>query len=98
LPPGQEFNILMTLIGLGMLIWFYRKARHATQESPTDTASATAVATDTQHGLWVKRLVFILLLILPTIIPSDWTQDVAKRYGARHPGMTQSAIYPEVQN
>jgi phosphatidylglycerol:prolipoprotein diacylglycerol transferase len=98
LPPGQEFNVLMTLIGAGMLIWFYRKARHTAQEDPPDTATATADATDTHNSLWVKRLVFVLLLILPTIIPSDWTQDVSKRYGARHPGMTPSAIYPQVRN
>ena len=98
LPPGQEFNVLMTLIGVGMLIWFYRKARHTAQADPPDTAIATAVATDSHNGLWIKRLVFVLLLVLPTIIPSDWTQDVSKRYGARHPGMTPSAIYPQVQN
>jgi hypothetical protein len=25
LPPGQEFNIAMTLIGIGLLIWCYRR-------------------------------------------------------------------------
>lgn len=98
LPPGQEFNVMMTLIGLGMLIWFYRRARHASQEGPPDSTSSTRVSNDAHNGLWVKRLVFVLLLILPTIIPSDWTQDVPSRYGTRHPGMTHSAIYPEVQN
>lgn len=96
LPPGQEFNMLMTLIGLAMLIWLYRKARRQAQESsPEVGASASDIA---NSGLLVKRLVFILLLILPTIIPSDWTQDVPQRYGARHSGMTHSAIYPEIRN
>jgi hypothetical protein len=96
LPPGQEFNLLMTLIGIGMLIWFYRGSR---REQAADAANrghdgAAAAA----NGLWLKRVVLILLLILPTIIPSDWTQDVPARYGARHPGMEHSAIYPEIQN
>ena len=37
-----------------------------------------------------------MLLVLPTVIPSDWTQDVPARYGARHPGLTHSAMYPEI--
>jgi phosphatidylglycerol:prolipoprotein diacylglycerol transferase len=97
LPPGQEFNLLMTVIGAGMLIWLYRKARHtgAAERSP---AVETRVATGPENGLWLKRIVFGLLLVLPTIIPSDWTQDVPARYGARHPGITHSAIYPPIRN
>ncbi len=97
LPPGQEFNLLMTLIGVGMLIWLYRKARHAkAAESPP--GGEAGVVTGSENGLWLKRIVFVLLLLLPTIIPSDWTQDVPERYGARHPGMTHSAIYPPIRN
>jgi phosphatidylglycerol:prolipoprotein diacylglycerol transferase len=96
LPPGQEFNLLMTLIGIAMLIWFYRGSR------PEQAADAVNRGQDgaasAANGLWLKRVVLILLLILPTIIPSDWTQDVPARYGARHPGMEHSAIYPEIQN
>ncbi len=88
LPPGQEFNVLMTLIGISMLIWCYRKEKRAA------TAAAEPVATAPGNGLGKKRLVFALLLILPTVIPSDWTQDVPARYGDRHPGMTHSLIYP----
>ncbi len=96
LPPGQEFNILMTVIGIAMLIWLYRKARRQAQQSPPEAGvTQPHVASG---GLLVKRLVFILLLVLPTIIPSDWTQDVPARYGARHPGLTHSAIYPEIRN
>ena len=43
LPPGQEFNLLMTLIGVGMLIWLYRKARHAdAAERPPGTETRVA--------------------------------------------------------
>jgi hypothetical protein len=38
--------------------------------------------------------VFAVLLAAPLVIPSDWTQDVPARYGARHPGLRHSLLYP----
>ena len=35
-------------------------------------------------------------MIVPLVIPSDWTQDVPDRYGKRHDGMTHSALYPAI--
>ena len=95
LPPGQEFNLLMTLIGIGLLIWCYSRARKPAESNdrPVDIQASTAESTG---NLWIKRLGFVLLVLLPTIIPSDWTQDVPARYGDRHPGMTHSLIYPEI--
>jgi hypothetical protein len=55
-----------------------------------------AAKVESPAGLWIKRLALAVLLVLPTIIPSDWTQDVPARYGERHPGLTHSAIYPEI--
>jgi len=95
LPPGQEFNILMTVIGIGLLIWCYSREKKPAQANTAD-ARLKAPAAESTSGLWIKRLVFLLLLVLPTIIPSDWTQDVPARYGDRHPGMTNSKIYPEI--
>lgn len=91
LPPGQEFNLLMTGIGIAMLVWIYRFAKTPGQQSVT-----ASEARRSDRGLWLKRGLFGLLLILPTIIPSDWTQDVPARYGERHPGMTHSKIYPVI--
>lgn len=96
LPPGQEFNILMTLIGIVMMIWFYRRPVRAAETGRPGGGREDANAAGEKLGL--KRLALIALLILPTIIPSDWTQDVPARYGARHPGMEHSAVYPEVRN
>lgn len=94
LPPGQEFNLLMTIAGVGMLIWFYRgRNRHAAPVSAATQGVAKAVATS---GLATRRLALLLLLLVPIIIPSDWTQDVPARYGERHPGMTHSKIYPPI--
>ena len=92
LPPGQEFNILMTLIGIGMLIRLYRR----TGQGETEAVRSVAPNEDAFAPLWRKRLLFVTLLVLPTVIPSDWTQDVPARYGGRHPGMSHSAIYPEI--
>jgi phosphatidylglycerol:prolipoprotein diacylglycerol transferase len=96
-PPGQEFNILMTVVGAGLLFWFYRKARNISVEAD-DSTSLDEHRVAPKDGTWSKRIVFILLLALPTIIPSDWTQDVPSRYGERHPGMTHSAMYPAIRS
>lgn len=95
LPPGQEFNILMTVIGIGLLIWCYRREKMPAQADAA-SASSKASGVESMSEPWMKKLVFLLLLVLPTIIPSDWTQDVPVRYGDRHPGMTHSMIYPEI--
>ena len=92
-PPGQEFNLLMTFAGCGLLILFYRKG------TPPETADPTrkehTIDPHVAHA-WLKRAAFLFLLLLPTVIPSDWTQDVPERYGHRHPGMQHSFLYPEI--
>lgn len=52
-----------------------------------------------KHGrmIWIKRIALTLLLVLPTIIPSDWTQDVPARYTSRHADISYSAIYPRLE-
>ena len=95
LPPGQEFNILMTVIGIGLLIRCYRREKMPAQAN-APPAKLEAPGVESMSGPWMKKLIFLVLLILPIIIPSDWTQDVPARYGDRHPGMTHSMIYPEI--
>lgn len=96
-PPGQEFNIFMTVVGLCLLFWFYRgKKNMQVPVSISSTASVIIPPAERKLGIRFQRVVFAFLLLLPTIIPSDWTQDVPARYGKRHPGLTHSAIYPKV--
>ncbi|MDH3633858.1 MAG: prolipoprotein diacylglyceryl transferase [Gammaproteobacteria bacterium] len=95
LPPGQEFNILMTIIGIGLLVWCYRREKEPSQANAPHV-DRRAPGAESMSGLLIKKLMFVVLLILPTIIPSDWTQDVPARYGDRHPGMAHSKIYPEI--
>jgi len=91
-PPGQEFNVLMSMLGLGLILWGYAKRRVA-QPPPTDVPEEPPPA---QRATWLQRTAFAVLLIFPVVIPSDWTQDVPERYGKRHPGITHSSIYPPI--
>lgn len=95
LPPGQEFNILMTLIGASMLFLFYRNRRSS--GSKIYSPFREGVPGDARkNGLWLRRIIFVLFLALPMIIPSDWTQDIPSRYGKRHPGIEYTTIYPKI--
>jgi len=90
-PPGQEFNLLMTILGLGLLVWSYR-----TQSvERTSIVSESQLATNGKSS-WLQRVSFAVLVAIPLVIPSDWTQDVPERYGGRHEGMKHSALYPRI--
>ena len=94
-PPGQEFNIIMTLAGLIMLVYFHRAAGRKTSDiSPAEMCQGSG--NQPSRIGWYKKAVFVFLLTLPIIIPSDWTQDVPARYSSRHPGISYSAIYPRI--
>ena len=85
LPPGQLVNALMAL--LGALLIAYGIWRQVRELPPPARAQSVG---------WGPRLLLAGLLLLPAIIPSDWTQDVPERYGARHPGMVHSTLYPPI--
>ncbi|MHC4940428.1 MAG: prolipoprotein diacylglyceryl transferase [Planctomycetota bacterium] len=86
-PPGQEFNLAMTIIGIWSVWLGHRRAIHAAPVTPPPP----------KGGMAWRRVALALLLFIPTLIPSDWTQDVPERYGHRHPGMAHSRIYPPVE-
>lgn len=94
-PPGQEFNIVMTLAGLAMLVYFYR-IRKKTETGPPAPSTGKAALNPISSVAWYKKAALIVLLALPMIIPSDWTQDVPVRYSHRHAGISYSAIYPPI--
>jgi phosphatidylglycerol:prolipoprotein diacylglycerol transferase len=89
LPPGQLFNLSMTVAGLALLLWFRRR----NESRPEPPPPARRNIGDRLAG---RRIALAILLLVPLVIPSDWTQDVPGRYGSRHPGMAHSAIYPVV--
>jgi len=95
LPPGQEFNIAMSVIGAALVVWSIRKGRRGVV--PLSRADIKQAANmDVRRATRTRRIVLRALLILPLLIPSDWTQDVPARYGARHEGMRHSALYPQI--
>jgi len=97
-PPGQEFNILMTLIGTFLIFWFYRSKKRIFENTiylqPNEKKNNDNY--DIKNDLWMRRVIFTFFVILPIIIPSDWTQDIPSRYGERHSGLEYSKIYPPI--
>ena len=91
LATGQSFNLFMSLLGAFLFFWLRHQGR-AVEVAPALPAAAAPPA-----RLRLKMAAFALALVLPTIIPSDWTQDVPARYGKRHPGMQHSWLYPPIQ-
>jgi len=89
-PPGQEFNLFMTLFAAFLLFWFYRVKK----DSPM--SSSRISQSNLRQKLWFKQVIFTFLLAFPMIIPSDWTQDIPERYGKRHPGLNYSILYPKI--
>ena len=95
IPPGQEFNIGMTLAGLAIVVWSF-KTREQHLPSPSINKISAEPDTTKNHTLAARRVLFLFLLGVPLVIPSDWTQDVPDRYGKRHQGMEHSKLYPVI--
>ncbi len=86
---GQYFNLLMAVVGLGLMGWFARRGRAKNPVTPqsgnlqgSTRGSAERTSLDTERigpGLWPRRLVFVALLVFPLIIPTDWTQGNVKQ-------------------
>lgn len=88
LGPGQGFNLLMAVAGVVLMIWCVRHPVARPEESRPPMPAAA------DHVSWYRPWAMAALLVVPLIIPSDWTQDVPVRYGSRHPGMQHSRLYP----
>ena len=91
LPPGQEFNVLMSIAGLALIVWARKTRGRDRACGPTE-----GVPEKVRKVSWLQRASLAVLVVIPLIIPSDWTQDVPERYGARHEGMKHSIIYPRI--
>ena len=91
-PPGQEFNVLMSLLGVGLLVWIY-KFRTVQMRGISGLHSAGG----SRGASLLQRFVLITILLVPLVMPSDWTQDVPQRYGRRHAGLVHSVLYPRLR-
>jgi phosphatidylglycerol:prolipoprotein diacylglycerol transferase len=90
-PPGQEFNVLMSILGLGLLAWAYNAKGGKSTSVPAEVSLRAS-----RDASLLQRFSLTALVVIPLIIPSDWTQDVPERYGARHEGMEHSPLYPRI--
>ena len=93
LGTGQTLNIVMALIGLGLLVRS-RLRRLGRLAGRTSRFTPPTVA-DVLPPRWQPFALACVLAFCLTI-PSNWTQDVPSRYGARHPGLEHSRIYPAI--
>jgi phosphatidylglycerol:prolipoprotein diacylglycerol transferase len=90
LATGQAFNIVMSVAGMFLMIWFSKKRRASNHVN-------VPFVEHNASGLWLKRAVLAVLVLFALTLPSDWTQDIPSRYGKRHPGMQYSVLYPRVE-
>jgi hypothetical protein len=92
---GQLINVVMSLTGLLLLVYFSKRPLSGEitdegKESPAPTGE------ERSSGCWARRIALAILLLFCLIIPSDWTQDIPARYGKRHPGLEYSVLYPRI--
>jgi phosphatidylglycerol:prolipoprotein diacylglycerol transferase len=94
LGTGQTLNIVMASLGVVLIVrsWMRRTGRlsprrHALvpDEPYVDVPASLA-----------QRVALALVLLFSLTLPSNWTQDVPARYGARHPGLEHSWLYPAI--
>ena len=92
---GQTLNIVMVVIGIVLLV--RSRLRRLGRLAPRATGAVEAVTTgmDMPPSL-LQRAAFAVALIVAITIPSNWTQDVPARYGARHDGLAHSRLYPPI--
>jgi phosphatidylglycerol:prolipoprotein diacylglycerol transferase len=90
LATGQGLNVMMAIGGLAVILSVAkdrcgRGAALHIDPSPSSRLRMT----------W-RRIALALLLLFCLLMPSDWTQDVPRRYGKRHPGLRYSRMYPPI--
>jgi phosphatidylglycerol:prolipoprotein diacylglycerol transferase len=93
LPPGQEFNLGMCIVGIVMIVWAVRRRRIGGKYF-TRSSGADSLAREGGNAMSIRRIILLVLLLCPLVIPGDWTQDIPVRYGKRHEGMAHSTLYP----
>lgn len=94
LGTGQTLNILMALLGAALL--YRSRLRRLGRLRRAGVYAPPAGKPPDTPPLAVQRLAFAALLACCLMIPSNWTQDVPARYGARHPGLEHSRLYPAI--
>jgi len=92
LGTGQTLNILMAALGVVLLV--RSRMRRLGRLGAGTPAAASSRAPLDRPPLLSQRVALVALLLFCLTIPSNWTQDVPARYGARHPSLRHSRLYP----
>jgi len=87
---GQMLNAIMAAAGAALLARNVLRRAHAPAVSPPELP-----ASGSMH--W-RRLALAAVLAIPVVIPSDATRDVPATYGARHPRLAHSRLYPPLDS
>jgi phosphatidylglycerol:prolipoprotein diacylglycerol transferase len=95
LGTGQTLNIFMLLIGIGLLVRS-RLRRLGRLGGRHGATIARVPATRDEAPTAAQRVAFASLLLFCLAIPSNWTQDVPRRYAKRHPAITRTWAYPDL--
>jgi hypothetical protein len=93
LATGQVLNILMSILGLGLILIPLWKSRGITKAA---MPPVNPQENPTPADLRWRRLAFAALLLFSLVMPSDWTQDIPARYGPRHACLGYSSMYPRI--
>lgn len=91
LPTGQTMNVILTIAGV--LLWLRNRRRPV--RAPHAAGAPPPEAPDPPR--WYQRVLLAGVLLLPLVIPSDGVRNVPDRYGARHPGLRHSTLYPDIE-
>lgn len=95
LGTGQTLNIAMALLGIVLIVRSERRRRRGGRVPPTAHPPPPRLSGE-RPPLLAQRVLLVLLLAACTTIPSNWTQNIPERYGARHPGLVHSWVYPDI--
>jgi phosphatidylglycerol---prolipoprotein diacylglyceryl transferase len=91
---GQTLNLVMAAIGVVLLV---RSRLRRLGRLRGSAPRQPSVAPDADVApLPMQRAGLACLLACCLAIPSNWTQNVPVRYGARHTGLTHSWLYPDI--
>lgn len=94
LGTGQTLNLIMAALGVILLVRSrLRRQGRLKAEARTPVPLAPA---DEASPHWIQQAGFALLLAFCLTIPSNWTQNIPVRYGARHAGLVHSWLYPAI--
>jgi len=91
LGTGQTLNIVMAFVGFVLLARLRLRCPGLPGSPPASAARRPA-----PQGRALPRLALAAIIALGVTIPSNWTQDVPARYGARHAGLGYSRLYPRL--